>query len=417
MVALAFAGFVLRALYVLAVTRHDALVGDQLYYSGQAYLDAIGRWFVQPFAEHQPGADHPPLTVAALTPITWLLRNGPYVSGQRWFTVAVGSANIVLIALVARRFVGSRTALVAAALAAVHAALWMGDALILSEPYTIAAICALFLAADRLAERPGRGRAVLAGLVAGLTILGRAEMALLVVVLLGPWAWRALRRGAPRRRAALGEVALVAAGAAVLVGPWVAWNMTRFQDRVLISSNDGFTLLGANCQPAYYGRTIGSYQIGCALAPEIPPEWDSSQASALRTRLAVRYARDHAGRLPLVAAARLGRLWLVVDPAAEVDNGPGEGRPRWAMWIGVAQFWALVPLAVAGWARIDRSRRWPLLSLPAVATFTGVLIAAYWRIRVPADIALVILSAAGIVRLIDRRARRTGQPDALIVER
>ncbi len=407
--AVLVAGFLVRAIYVLAVTDASA-IGDQVYYSVQAHLNATGHWFVQPFAEHQPGADHPPLTVAALTPITWVLRNGPFLAGQRWFTVLVGVGNLGLLAVVTRRLLGERIALIAVALAAIHAAFWMGDTLILSEPYAIAAILLLALATLRLAAAPSGRRAGLAGLAAGVVALGRPEMALLVPLVLLPVTLRGLRSG--ERAAALRRTAIALGTAALLVAPWVGWNLARFEDRVLISANDGFTLLGANCPETYFGPAIGSYAIGCALAPEIPAGWDSSQASALRSELAIDYARDHLTRLPVVAAARFARLWLVFDPVREVRGGPGEGRPQWAMWIGVVQFWVLVPLAVVGARAVDRPVRRLVLALPAVATFAGVLIAAYWRIRVPADLALVVLAAAGIDRLWSRR-----RPQAVIVAR
>jgi hypothetical protein len=390
------AGALIRIVYVWTVTRHDRVIGDQVYYSAQAHLNASGHWFAQPFDEARPGADHPPLATALLTPITFVTKGGAFVMAQRWWNVALGLLNIVLLGALAKRLCGPVVAAVAMGLAALHASWWMGDALVLSEPSAVLAVLVLLLAVVHAGARPDRRRAALAGAAGGLAALGRPEMALLVPILVLPIVGAGLR-GPATRRAAVGRMAIALGASLAVVGPWVVWNLARFEDRVLISSNDGFTLLGANCPSTYYGPMLGGYDIGCALAAPIPPGLDASQASAIRTELAVDYARAHPGRLPLVAAARLGRFAVVYDVAGEVGAGPGEGRPRWAMWIGMAQHWVLLPFAVAGALTLPWRRRLILLAVPAVSVLAAVTIASYWRLRVPADIALIVLAATGMV--------------------
>jgi dolichyl-phosphate-mannose-protein mannosyltransferase len=400
------AGAVIRVVYVWTVTRHDRVIGDQVYYSAQAHLNASGKWFVQPFDEMRPGADHPPLATALLTPITFLTKGGAFVMAQRWWNVALGLVNIVLLGALAKRLCGRRVAAVAMCLAAVQASWWMGDALVLSEPSSVLAVLLLLLAVVHAGDGPGFRTAALAGAAGGLAALGRPEMALLVPVLVAPTVGVGLRRSATRQ-AAVGRVAIALGASLCIVGPWVAWNVVRFEDRVLISSNDGFTLLGANCPSTYYGPMIGGYDIGCALAAPIPAGLDGSQASAIRSEIAVDYARAHLRRLPVVAAARLGRFAVVYDVAGEVGAGPGEGRPRWAMWIGVAQHWALLPFAVIGALTLPRRQRVIVLAVPAVSMIAAVTIASYWRLRVPADIALIVLAGAGLVAAW-RRVRPPG---------
>ena len=396
--ALALAALV-RIAYVWAVTRHDRVVGDQIYYSVQARANAFGHWFVQPFDEGRPGADHPPLTVLLLTPITFVFRHGAFVMAQRWFNVSIGIVNVGLLGYLVKRSAGERAAVVAMGLAAVQASWWMGDGLVLSEPASVLAILLLLLAVLHLTERPTTRRAVLGGALGGVVAFGRPEMALLVPFLVLPAAAVGLRDHATRR-SALVRMGVALGAAVIVVTPWIGWNLARFEDRVLISSNDGFTLLGANCPTTYFGPGIGTYDIGCALAPVIPPGLDSSQASAIRSRIAVDYVRAHLTRLPLVGAARLGRLALVYGVGNEVTSGPAEGRPTWAMWIGVVQHWLLLPFAVLGAFRLDRRHRRLVLAVPAVSILAAVVIASYWRIRVPADIALVLLAATGIDSLL-----------------
>ncbi|MET0728248.1 MAG: hypothetical protein ABWZ76_08125, partial [Acidimicrobiales bacterium] len=72
---LTLGGVGLRVGYVLAVTQHDKDLYDATYYELQASSIVRGEgFFDDPFLlnrnpdDHQPAADHPPLTVIALLP-------------------------------------------------------------------------------------------------------------------------------------------------------------------------------------------------------------------------------------------------------------------------------------------------------------------------------------------------------------
>ena len=94
---------------------------------------------------------------------------------------------------------------------------------------------------------------------------------------------------------------------AVVLAPWVGANLVRFERPVLLTTNDGTTLLGANCQDAYYGSDIGGWSLFCVVEERSPLGEDPGVRSARHRRLAISYAADHVQRLPLIAAARLGR--------------------------------------------------------------------------------------------------------------
>ena len=48
-----------------------------------------------------------------------------------------------------------------------------------------------------------------------------------------------------------------AVGASVLVvAPWVVYNMTRFDEPMFLSTNDGLALAGSNCDPVYSRRAV-----------------------------------------------------------------------------------------------------------------------------------------------------------------
>ena len=70
----------------------------------------------------------------------------------------------------------------------------------------------------------------------------------------------------------------------------------------------------------------------------------------------VRYAADHLGRVPVVAAARDRADVRRRRRAATWCNGDvGEERPEWASWVGIVSFWVLAVLAVVGFRRLARA--------------------------------------------------------------
>jgi hypothetical protein len=182
---------------------------------------------------------------------------------------------------------------------------------------------------------------------------------------------------------------------------------------VLISTAFDTTLGGANCDPVYYGPRIGLWTDSCFSDITARPIEEDVAASEIRSRT-VHYVEHHKGQLPLVVAARIGRLWDVYKPGDNVTIGELERRPRVWSWIALAIFAALVPFAAAG-AFILRRRRTavgPLLAMPAMVTITA---AVFWgdpRFRRPAEIAIVVLAAVAIDALL----RRCSAPEESVVE-
>ena len=68
-------------------------------------------------------------------------------------------------------------------------------------------------------------------------------------------------RGPAARLAPPPELAAAATAAtAAVIAPWTALNLTRFQEPVAISMNDGLTLIGANCDTTYFD-VVGGWNI------------------------------------------------------------------------------------------------------------------------------------------------------------
>lgn len=404
-VAVALVGLAWRIGYTLVQFSGDTNQfdeGDAFLYSSVAFNSAKGEWFVNPFdATHF--ADHPPLTVISLVPTGWLFEGS--VMAQRITNCLLGTVAIVLIGLLGRRLAGAGAGVAAAVVAAANPNLWMNDAVVMSETISTVLITALLWAAVDLRRSPTVRRAALTGALCGLTILARAEIGLFLPFLVVPAI--ALARDLAWRDRLL-RSALACATALAVVVPWTAWNASQFEETVLISTNDGTTLLGANCEDTWSTGLVGAWYIQCVVdfnAAERTQErgLDASQVSVLQREAALEHIGADPGRLPAVVAARLGRTfgWWELDQ--QVYANQGEGRPKWASYAGYGTFWVLAPLSIAGAVVLWR-RRGDLL--PAFACLATVLVVSSLfygisRFRLPLDVMTCVLTGIAVAALVD----------------
>ena len=382
----------------------DVEFSDALYYATQAQVLAEGDGFEH--REHdRPAADHAPLTQISQAPTAVLF--GRSVLAQRLVQALYGTLAVVAIALLARRVSGDDgVALWAGGLAAVYPNLWANDAVIMAETLTALLVAALLSAVYAFVDQPTGRRAALVGALAGVAALSRAELALLGVLAFVPLA---LRLSLPLRDR-LGHLALAGVAGVAVLAPWTVYNAGRFEEPVLISTNDGLTLVGANCDQQYDGPDPGLWDIAC-----LPPgsfseaqRQDQSVVNADYRHLAVEYARDNLGDLPRVAAIRVARTWSLYDPASMIRFNENEGREPPVGWAGFVSFWLLVPLGLAGgWLLADRGRTvWPLIAPLVVVTVISAAFYGLVRFRVPAETTLVVGAAVALAELWSRRSVR-----------
>jgi 4-amino-4-deoxy-L-arabinose transferase-like glycosyltransferase len=402
LLAITAAGFLWRLGYTLATKRNDRDLfdeGDAFFYSAVAQNLAKGQWYTVPF-NGAPAADHPPLTVLVLGPASRLFEGS--ILAQRLTMTVIGTVAIVAVALLARAVAGPRAGVVAAGLAAVNPNFWMNDAVVMSEAISTVLIALVMLAGVALARAPTVARAAIAGGVVGLTVLARAEMGLFLPFMVLPILLVARDLDLRQR---LGRLVVAGAVAAAVLAPWMVSNLVRFDEPVLISTNDGTTLLGANCPQVYDTSLIGSWSLKCVLDLSSGKGDPSTQAKEQR-RLAIDYIGDHAGRLPIVVVAREGRTFGYWRPDQMVYANQGEGRPKWASWAGLATFWALTPVAVAGAVLLHR--RQVTLAPFAAALVTVVVVSGVFygipRFRLPLDVAVTVLAAVALAALLGRRS-------------
>ena len=430
--AIAVLAAAVRFCYVLTAKRSETLdpdsvfPGDQFYYvlAGDALAD--GRGFVVPWrgvvgpaqealaAPH--AADHPPLTALAAALAGFLPGPpGSHVLEQRLTMAALGVVAVVLIGLLGRAVAGRAAGAAAAGLAAVHPGLWVNDGLVMSETLVAITTAGALWAAVRYRRAPSlRGMAEL-GAWLGAAVMTRSELALLGPLIVVPLVWACHRS----RRRRLGRALAAAAVAAALCAPWVTANLVRFSEPVLLSSNVGLTLAGANNPQTYGGGAIGFWSLEHAQAVVDVSGLDQGEASAAYTEAAVEYALDNSERWPAVLAARIGRVWSLYRPLQMADLNQGEGREVWASLLALAGYGLLAPAAVWGWIVLRRRRAgsrqaaaghcgapepspagpcgaW-LLAVPFVhVTLVAAAVYGLVRLRVPAEVALVVLAGVAV---------------------
>jgi 4-amino-4-deoxy-L-arabinose transferase-like glycosyltransferase len=401
----------------------SCLRGDELFYNAEANYVAAGHGFEEPLSafthpgeKPPPAADHPPLTVFVLTPVSWFTDHPPiswfvseslhdHVREHRYTMVVLGTLLVGLIGLLGRRVGGATVGLVAAGIAAVSPNIWVNDGLVMSETLTALTVVGALLTALWWRDRPSWRRAAVLGVVCGVAVLARVEFILLFPLLVIPIAWR--RAGSARARVQQGGAALVAM--LVVIAPWVGFNLARFDDPTFVSTNDGLTLAGANCDSSYHGSGTGFWALECA--GHTPPGDQSVVSSALRTR-GLDYAKANAGRAPMVVLARLGRTWSLFRPADMIKLNTGEDREEWVTRLGLIAYYPTLLLAIAGVVVLARRRAraalWVLLVPVFVVTINTIITYGQTRFRAAAEPSLALLAAVGAVALVEylRHGRR-----------
>ena len=159
-------------------------------------------------------------------------------------------------------------------------------------------------------------------------------------------------------------------------------------------------------QTVTYGSNLGSWSYTCATSKL--GRGDESVQSARDEQRAVRYARAHLSRLPVVVLARIGREWGLYHPGQDANIELGEGRPVPATDAGTIFYYFMLGLGVGGVVILRRRniRQWFLLVPAGVLTFVSALAYGLVRFRSPFEVSLAILAAAPIVRIAEGLNRR-----------
>ena len=268
--------------------------------------------------------------------------------------------------------------------------------MLLSESIVVLVIACALHTMYSFWRRPTLRNAIVLGLLCGLAALGRNELLLLFPVVAIPLALRA-RDLEWRPRIRLAIVACVAG--AVIVAPWVLFNLTRVQRadaHVVVAS-------AACCRrrtatPSTTAVAIGYYD-NCFHGPW--PTGDESERDLVPRHQAIEYMKDHITRLPVVVLARVGRMWGLFKPGPDHVLRLVDRRPRASAVVDRA-----VRVLPADPVRGRRARRLcaapdhrscRLLAAPVILTIAAAVTFGVTRYRAPAEVSIVIAAAVGAV--------------------
>lgn len=413
--AVAVVGFAIRIAYV-ALLRDDVMIGgDGYFYHAGANLLADGHGYIQPYAfrtgTRVEAADHPPLYLLYLA-IPSVFGMTSQLTHLLWSCV-LGAATVVVIGLAGRAVVNARVGIIAAAIAAVYPNIWAPDGSLQAETASMFATAVAVLLAYRYLHRPSLGRLALVGASCGAAALARAELILLVPLIVVPLAV-VTRDVETRQRFRWLAVAVLTS--LVVVAPWVGYNLTRFRHPVLLSSQFEPLLSSANCDDTYYGDLLGYFSYRCnteiAARHHLKASTDQSVAAAKFREEALDYISDHKERLPVVVLARIGRTLGIFRPGSGLRLDEFfDRRESEVAHAALYSLYALLVLSAAGGVILRRRRItvFPLLAGPAVVLLTTTVTYANTRFRTSAEVGLAVLAAvaidAGVTRVAAKRER------------
>ena len=388
-----------------------AVNGDPYQYLGQANLLVAGHGWIDPFV-WQHG--HVAAQTAKLPPLyTMLMALCSLVGFKSFFahriwSALISSAGVAVAAGLGREVAGRPVGVLTAFGVALYPNLWMSAGLGMSETISPIAVMVVLWLAYRMWRQPSMGRAAGLGVAIGLAGLARDELLVFVALIVVPLAVGVARRARPGdggvdwRRA--GRVAGAGAvGAVAVVAPWVAFNLTRFSQPVLISDRFGVTLASANCDATYRGWSTGWWSMQCAQQSVIGATGDEPARDAVATTKGIDYIGAHLSELPGVEYARLGRTFgfYRVRQQMALDIYI-ENRPRTWVWVGMWSYYALLLAAPFGLWRL-RQRGVPLFPLGAVladVVLVTVLTYGQTRFRATLEPVLVLLAAVAIAAAV-----------------
>jgi 4-amino-4-deoxy-L-arabinose transferase-like glycosyltransferase len=409
------AAFAIRVAYVDA-TPNMKLVADARDYDGHAVSIARGKGYSKSYAL-RPTAFRPPGFTYLLGGVYHLAGVEHAATPQRVIVarrtqVVIGTVLVAMIGLLAAQLWGPVVALVAMALAAVYVPLVTMSGTVMSEPLFAVFMLGCLSAAIMYRRSAHRWRwALLAGALAGLSILTRAN-AMILLLPLALVAWDRRPRWSLR---ALGPPVALVAVAVLVVSPWTIRNAQTLHAFVPVSTQLGSALAGTYNEDARTDRNhpaswrslrhVASYQ---DLVGDVEDTNEAVLEKQLRHR-AESYALHHpayVATVPFWTTVRAldldGFDWARHTARTVSING------RWAD-RGIYCFWLFAVLAVAGaFTRAARRAPWYVWAFPALMYLSVVfLVIETPRYRTPLDPFIVLLAALAVVaagrRVVARR--------------
>jgi 4-amino-4-deoxy-L-arabinose transferase-like glycosyltransferase len=390
----------------MALTPRFEIVHDARDYDAHARSIAIGAGFSE-LVTGKPTAFRPP-------GYPYLLGGAYRVFGvqrdldparirvARTLGAVLGALGVALIGMLATQLSGRATGLAAMCLAAVYVpSILVSEAVMSEQLFVVLMLAALVTAIHQRRSAYSYAFAVLAGLLAGLAVLTRANgLILLAPLALMVWC-------VPRRSwHSIGPPAVLVAVALAVVAPWTIRNAVELHAFVPVTTQLGWALAGTynddarddHVNPGSWRslRRVSEYKPLVANFPAVP--------EIVMERRLSRAGREFIGRHPTYVATvgywNTRRLFDLASwrwsrhTASTISVGPG-----WAD-AGVVSFWIFAALALAGATR-RAARRVPgvVWTMPLAMYLSVVFLAAETpRYRAPLDPFIVLLAAIAVTQ-------------------
>lgn len=415
---IALVAFAIPAYYTYSVRAQQRFWGDPRFFyywpatqvaQGRGFLDVLTVQFGQPV----PSASHPPGFITLLAGFYEVGFQSP--QSMRYLLCIMSAATVVVIGVLVARLIGKRAGLIAAFIAAIYPNIWISSTLVMSETLFLFGTALGLLGIYAFHERPRWQSAAVASLGLTLAASSRPEVLVLFAIVIVPLIFSRRRALAIAKRFRL--LVLVAVIPLLVFAPWFVYNLNRFDHPVLVSTGFGQTMLTGACDSVFYGERIGYWSVSCT-ANSRPPEVaegdvpDQSVLDAYYRKRAVRYYSHHKSQVPLVVAARIGRMFGVYQPKQQnfADRYVDKRGSYDLVRASQASFWILGLLSIPGlilWRR-RKIAIYPLVGIFAIAMVVEALTFGNTRYRVGVDLCAVLLAATAIDWAIGRVQQRPG---------
>lgn len=409
-VAVGVVAAVVRIAFAVDNANANAAVDSDVYRRiAQNLADGAGYVLADNSGRVVPTAQHPPVLTGVLAALDVVGLTSELQ--QRIVLCLIAAIGVVITGLVARHIAGTTAGVIAATIAALHPLWFQHAGFGVSESVYLVILPFALLLGLRASDRPSWQRMAALGAALGVVALTRSEGVLFLAALVLPLAIVVC----PTWKERLVSVLVAGAATLLVITPWLARNYAEFGGLTL-STNRGVTLAGGWC-PSAFGLTLGGVNRGgwdlyCVLdeyndaRADPPPEghdtWDELAIDNELTSRSIDFGLDHLGDVPGVVAARLGRMAGVYQLDDQLTFDGNEGRDRTAQRIGQIVHLLLLPFAIFGATRVARRYLPVLLAGPVVAVMVAVAFYGSTRIRAPAEPAIAVLAAIGMLTLYQR---------------
>ncbi|MDR3639320.1 MAG: glycosyltransferase family 39 protein [Isosphaeraceae bacterium] len=328
------------------------------------------------------------------------------VTGPDWLAAErvqaiLGGCTVLLVVALAWLVVGEREAILAGYIASVYPALVWLPHVLLSENLSVFLQLAALCGAALLLRQPRANRALALGALLGLNLLTRGGSLFMAALLLVGVASTAGER--PFGRRGLRLAALAVLSMLLTLTPWIVRNYSAFHHFVPIATEDGITLY-----ISYWPVRVGDKPIW----GNVPGTEDPVVAEAYRAETEVgmsrhlrgvalgRLRKDPAHALKLVPIKLLNLLvpldWEIIPHRARAGRSVNYG------YIALC-----VPALFGAWVLQRRQvpHQWVLWVPPASVLLLACAFYGSPRFRLPAEPALIIFAASGLLLWWDHASR------------